>query len=359
MREPIPATGTERRLAVSLAEFQVAPRFAEATFDSYRPDHEFPSQQAAVERLQEAVAELNGSDERRGLMARLRRNAVEISWQGLYLDGRFGVGKTHLLAAAYHAATVSRAYLSFQELTYAVGALGMAQSLDLFSQARLICLDEFELDDPGNTMLATSFVRGVIERGSRMIVTSNTLPGELGRGRFSAEEFQREIGALSASFESIRLDGEDYRHRHYDHEADLPRILPAEVIDHEWDAMSWRELTDRLAMLPPLAYPSLIASFKTLAIAGLDTLPDQDTALRFVHFIDKAYDRSLSLVASIECRLDELFPPSYGYGGFERKFLRCRSRLYEMLSQPLLHDRGVDLSDEDSPFEEVQHAHRP
>jgi cell division protein ZapE len=208
-------------------------------------------------------------------------------------------------------------------------------------------------------MLATSFVRGVIERGSRLIVTSNTLPGELGRGRFSAEEFQREIGTLAASFESIRIDGEDYRHRHYDHEADLPRILPAEVISHEWDALPWRGLLDRLAALPPLAYPDLIASFETLAIAGLDTLPDQDTALRFVHFIDKAYDRSLSVVMSTECRLDELFPPSYGYGGFERKFLRCRSRLYEMLSQPLPRDRGVDLCDEESVFEEVRHAHRP
>jgi cell division protein ZapE len=357
--DPIPSPSSGGRPEVSLAEFQVAPRFADATFESYRPDPEFPSQQAAVRRLTEAIAELNGADERRGLLARLRRTAGEVSWQGLYLDGRFGVGKTHLLAAAYHSASVPRAYLSFQELTYAVGALGMARALDLFSQARLICLDEFELDDPGNTMLATSFVRGVIERGSRLIVTSNTLPGELGRGRFSAEEFQREIGALAASFESIRVDGEDYRHRHYDHEADLPRILPAEVIAHEWDALPWRVLTDRLAALPPLAYPTLIASFDTLAIAGLDTLPDQDTALRFVHFIDKAYDRSLPLVVSTECRLDELFPPSYGYGGFERKFLRCRSRLYEMLSHPLRHDRGVELEDTGSPFEEVQHAYRP
>ena len=346
------------RTAVSLAEFQVAPRFHDATFDSYRPDPEFPSQQAAVVRLQDAIAELNGAGERRGLLARLRRNGDEVAWHGLYLDGRFGVGKTHLLAAAYHAASVPRAYLSFQELTYAVGALGMAAALDLFSQARLICLDEFELDDPGNTMLATSFVRGVIERGSRLIVTSNTLPGELGRGRFSAEEFQREIGALSDSFESLRIDGEDYRHRHYDHEADLPRILPADVIAHEWDALPWPKLTKRLAQLPPLAYPSLIASFDTLAIAGLDTLPDQDTALRFVHFIDKAYDRSLSLVVSTECRLDDLFPPSYGYGGFERKFLRCRSRLYEMLSQPLPHARGVDLPDDANGLEEVRHAHR-
>ncbi|HEX5165689.1 MAG TPA: AFG1/ZapE family ATPase, partial [Thermomicrobiales bacterium] len=169
---------------------------------------------------------------------------------------------------------------------------------------------------------------------------------------------QREIGALSASFESIRVDGEDYRHRQFDHEEDLPRILPAEVIARDWDAVAWPALTARLADLPPLAYPALIASFETLAIAGIDSLPDQDTALRFVHFIDKAYDRSLSLVASTDCRLDELFPPSYGYGGFERKFLRCRSRLYEMLSQPLPRERGVELDSFDNGLETIEHAHR-
>ena len=177
MSEPISPPDTDRRPAFSLVEFQVAPRFNDATFDSYRPDPGFPSQQSAVARLQDVIAELNGAGERRGLLARLRCNATDISWHGLYLDGRFGVGKTHLLAAAYHAATVPRAYLSFQELTYAVGALGMARALDVFSQARLICLDEFELDDPGNTMLATSFVRGVIERsaaaGERLKVRSS------------------------------------------------------------------------------------------------------------------------------------------------------------------------------------------
>jgi cell division protein ZapE len=355
--EPSSSKGGDRRL--SLDDFRVAPRFEKATFESYRPDPDHPSQQMAVDRLSEAVEQLNRAGERRGLLGRLRRNGDGPDWTGLYLDGRFGVGKTHLLAASCHAADVSRAYLSFQELTYAVGSLGMRRALDLFAEARLICLDEFELDDPGNTMLATSFVRGAVERGSRLIVTSNTLPGELGRGRFSAEEFQREIGALAAVFESIRIDGEDYRHRHFDHEEDLPRVLEDDVIRHEWPAVQWSELLKRLATLPPLEYPSLIEGAGTLAISRMDAIPDQDMALRFVHFVDKAYDRSAPLVVSLECRLDDLFPPSYGYGGFERKFLRCRSRLYEMLSQPLAAERGADLPDAADRFEEECHAHRP
>jgi cell division protein ZapE len=107
-----------------LATFAVPPRFDNATFATYEPDPEYPSQQAARQRLRDAVAELNAAGERRGLFGWLHRGS-EPGWQALYLDGRFGVGKTHLLAAAHHAADVAKAYLSFQELTFAVGALSM------------------------------------------------------------------------------------------------------------------------------------------------------------------------------------------------------------------------------------------
>ncbi len=301
-----------------------------------------------------------------GLLRRLRRgfsggngNDASLDWQALYLDGRFGVGKTHLLAACWHAATVEKIYLTFQELTYAVGAHGMQGAINQLGSARLICLDEFELDDPGNTMLATSFVRGAIERGARMVITSNTLPGELGKGRFSAEEFQREIGHLATVFTSVRIDGDDYRQRHFNPRDQLPRLLPDDQLRERYDTTDWTVLLARLAVTPPLEYPRLIQEFDHLALSRMQPIPDQDTALRVVHFIDKAYDLVLPMVASSECRLDELFPSSYGYGGFERKFLRCRSRMYEMLSQPLTQGRGIDLRDDERTVLEVQHAARP
>jgi len=92
----------------------------------------------------------------------------------------------------------------------------MAAAIEAFKPYRLICIDEFELDDPGNTMLAKTFIRGVTEAGiARIVTTSNTLPNELGQGRFAAEDFKREIGIIAASFESIRIEGQDYRHRNY------------------------------------------------------------------------------------------------------------------------------------------------
>jgi cell division protein ZapE len=356
--ESDPALVMDNRDLPTLDTFAVPPRFEDATFESYQTDPRFPSQSAAVERLRSAVASMNGTSERRSVIGRFRRGTSVPDWQALYLDGRFGVGKTHLLAASYHAASVSRAYLSFQELTFAVGMFGMPRTLDLFASARLVCLDEFELDDPGNTMLATSFVRGVIERGSRLIVTSNTLPGELGQGRFSAEEFGREIGSLAEAFETIRIDGEDYRHRRFDEIDTLPRILPSEAVRDMSPILHWNDLMDMLVELPPLRYTSFISSFTTMAIDRIEPIPRQDEALRFVHFIDKLYDRGTPLVVSTDCALNEIFPPSYGYGGFERKFLRCQSRLHEMLAQPLVHAHGEDIPPLNGGQEGID-AHRP
>lgn len=319
-----------------LASFSVPPRFTDARFTNYRPDAKFPSQAAALQRVSGAVQALN--DEKGGsggFLGRFRKR--DAGWSGLYLDGGFGVGKTHLLAAAWRASEgCARAYLSFQELTYVVGALGMPNTLDLLGAADMVCLDEFELDDPGNTMLATSFVRGALERGARVLATSNTLPNELGRGRFSTEMFQREIGQLAASFESLRIDGEDYRHRRFSETTALTRLLTrgnAEVPPGVL-VIDWSDLLRGLAGVHPIQYARIAAGLDSLWLEGVEPLPDQDTALRFVHFADKLYDFRTQLYLRGDVALDELFPSTIGYGPFERKFRRCRSRLFEMLSEP-------------------------
>ena len=325
LREATPAAG------LTLAAFAVPPRFEAATFANYLPDPAYPSQAAAVGRLRRAVSEPQPSQG--SWLARWRKSSAP-TWQGVYLDGGFGVGKTHLLAAAHHAFDGPRAYLSFQDLTYVVGALGMLATLELFGQARLICLDEFELDDPGNTMLATSFVAGAVARGARLIITSNTLPAELGQGRFSAAAFEREIGQLAAVFESLPIEGNDYRHRRYAPDARLPRLLPAAAAPP--GALPWPALLEHLATLHPIHYVELVERLDALCLRDVVPIEEQDTALRFVHFIDKLYDRCRPLTLCSDYRLAELFPPSYGYGGFQRKFRRCQSRLHETLSEPLL-----------------------
>ena len=186
----------------------VPPRqFADASLDNYRPDPDHPSQAEAVAAMREFLA---GSRPSGGLFS--RRKAPEQK-PGIYLDGGFGVGKTHLLAALWHA-TPGRTYFgTFIEYTALVGALGYQQALHLLTGAKLICIDEFELDDPGDTRLMTRLLSELITKGTRVVATSNTPPNALGEGRFAAQDFLREIDAMAANFTTMRIDGIDYRRR--------------------------------------------------------------------------------------------------------------------------------------------------
>jgi hypothetical protein len=102
-------------------------RFARVTFESYHPDPRFPSQAAARDRVRDFAAH-TGQQRRAHLLHGLVRN-TSAGRRAIYLDGGYGVGKTHLLAAAYHAVTDQRLYLSFGELAYTISRLGLEPTL--------------------------------------------------------------------------------------------------------------------------------------------------------------------------------------------------------------------------------------
>jgi hypothetical protein len=109
-----------------------------------------PSQAAAVAEG-EAFAATIGAPRKRlfGKSGRVRERP------GPYFDGGFGVGKIHLLASLWHAAPAPKAYGTFVEFTNLVGVLGFAEAVRRLAGHRLVAIDEFELDDPGDTMLIT------------------------------------------------------------------------------------------------------------------------------------------------------------------------------------------------------------
>jgi cell division protein ZapE len=195
-----------------LARLAPPARFAGARFETYLPDGGFPSQaeaRAELERFAGAVGEAGAGpvQPRRGLFRRATTPTTDRR-PARYLDGGYGVGKTHLLAATWHAVQPApAAYLSFGELTALVGFLGMSGAVEAFSGFRLLCIDEFELDDVANTLLLVTFLRGVIAAGVAVAATSNAVPDRLGEGRFNADDFTREIAAIAAHFDTVRIDG--------------------------------------------------------------------------------------------------------------------------------------------------------
>jgi cell division protein ZapE len=325
--------------------FVPTPRFANVSFSSYQPDAREPSQAAARERVQRFVAAMNTAAPQGGFWGRLRRARPTAPLCGLYLDGGFGVGKTHLLASAYHAAPAPKSYLSFAELSYTITSLGLTTCLAAFHTQRLLCIDEFELDDVANTRLAASFLRGLRQAGmgTRVITTSNTLPTDLGAGRFAADDFRREIGEIAAVFETVHIAGDDYRHRPRGEESG-PGALPSPsgvraAYQHYAPSRGGKMLVTaptllaRLSTLHPIRYARLVAPLEALFVEGLEPFHDQDTALRFVHLVDKLYDQEVRLALSAVCALPDLFLPEYRDKGFRKKYQRCLSRLHELLAE--------------------------
>ncbi|WP_034386755.1 cell division protein ZapE [Deinococcus sp. YIM 77859] len=316
-------------------------RFQHVRFENYRPNPQFPSQEAARASLQ---AFLKGAQVRPGGFRLFRRrlfSSERTEGRGLYLDGGFGVGKTHLLASAYHAAEGKRALMSFQELMYIIGALGMARAVDAFRDHDLLLIDEFELDDPGNTHMANTFLGQLMPAGTSVVATSNTEPGALGQGRFNAADFQRQIQGIARRFETHRVDGPDYRQR---------GTTPAQPLTPE-EFQAWlarqpeatlavvrhRDLNRHLLEVHPSRFTKLLAGVEALAVTDLSPMPDQNVALRFVHFVDKLYDLGLR-AAFTGAPLGSLFCETYRHGAYAKKYSRCLSRLSE-----LLHEARAEL----------------
>lgn len=325
---------TDRHPQVTGSEMVAAlvppPQFDGATFDTYRADPQFPSQQEAKDTLIAFCG--GGAPAARGGLFRRAPKRPEIK-PGVYLDGGFGVGKTHLLASVYHAMPARRKYFgSFIEYTALVGALGYQQTVALFKGADLLCIDEFELDDPGDTMVMTRLLGELVPTGTRLAATSNTPPNALGEGRFAAQDFLREIHAMSSSFETLRIDGTDYRQRAVDgHAAVVDTAGYAAALEAAGAGVTasddaFDDLVRHLATVHPSRYIRLIEGIGLIGIRDVTAFDDQSAALRFVAFIDRAYDAQIP-VRSTGLSLDQVFTQDMLAGGYRKKYLRAISRL--------------------------------
>ncbi len=316
-----------------IAQLRPPPTFADVSFATYRPDPAEPTQAAAVIACQDFCQQ--AVQRRAGRRKLLGKRAV-LPGVGLYLDGGFGVGKTHLLASAYYQlpgdgpeSETPKAFATFGELTQLAGVFGFVECIELLANYTVVCIDEFELDDPGNTTLISRLLAALVEKGVSVAATSNTLPEQLGEGRFAAQDFLREINTLASIFTTVRIDGPDYRHR------DLPPA-PQPLSDQEVTARAagvpgatlddFDALCSHLATMHPSRYLSLIEGVTAVFLTGVHAIDDQNVALRLVSLTDRLYDAGVPVVAS-GAKVDAIFSAEMLAGGYRKKYLRATSRL--------------------------------
>ena len=311
-----------------IGQLRPPPTFTDVSFATYRPDPAEPTQAAAVLSCQEFCRQ---AEQRRAGRKKLFGRREVLPGVGLYLDGGFGVGKTHLLASAYYQLPDDKpkAFATFGELTQLAGVFGFAECIDLLTDYTVVCIDEFELDDPGNTTLIARMLSSLVERGVSVAATSNTLPEQLGAGRFAAQDFLREINTLASIFDTVRIEGPDYRHR------DLPPAPPPlsdEQVAAQAAALPGATLDDfdalcaHLATMHPSRYLTLIEGVTGVFLTGVHGLDDQNVALRLVALTDRLYDAGVPVVAS-GAKLDTVFSDEMLAGGYRKKYLRATSRL--------------------------------
>ena len=312
------------------------PRFSRVSFDNYLPSPDQPTQAAALAGLRAFAARINAAEVRRRLF---KRGGPPENRSGIYLDGGFGVGKTHLLASLFHEVEGPAAFGTFVEFTHLVGALGFSAAVERLAALRLVCIDEFELDDPGDTVLISTLLQRLADAGVRLAATSNTLPDRLGEGRFAAEDFLREIQGLSAHFDVYRVDGSDYRHR------GLPPAPAPATEQQVRDAAAsldgtldgFDALLHHLARIHPSRYGRLVEGVPAVRLLGVHPVADQAAALRLVVLVDRLYDRGVPVQAS-GTPLDELFTHELLSGGYRKKYFRAISRLVALAREGAASD---------------------
>ena len=311
-----------------LAHFVPPAQFRNASLDNYVPNPDFPSQAQALEKAREFVRPVAASPSG---WKRLGKSSSRSSVKpGIYLDGGFGVGKTHLLAAMWHQIPGRTYYGTFIEFTALVGVLGYRGAVDHLRGAQLLAIDEFELDDPGDTMVMSRLLQELVASGTRLAATSNTPPAALGEGRFAAEDFLREITALSDKFETIRIDGEDYRKRDVDEEAvvvansDLDEVVSQRSGIVALDDFS--AVISHLATIHPSRFVGLVEDLDAVVWREVTVLHNQSEALRLVALVDRLYDSRVAIVNS-GVGLDHVFDDTMLHGGYRKKYLRAVSRM--------------------------------
>jgi len=298
---------------------------------------------------------------------------------GVYIHGGVGRGKTLLMdlfAQSLREAGVAVERCHFHRFMDRVHAdlkgLGARSgpltdiATALRKQVRVVCFDEFHVDDIADAMILGELSRQWFELGMTLVATSNQAPDALYAGGLQRDRFLPAIDNIKRNCRVVELAAaEDFRLRELERhptwytpadeaaEAQLAEEFDALSPDQpiECDALSvrgrrlpirkragsllWADF-DQLCEGPRGAadYIELSFRFSTLIISRIPGLDDDrnNAARRFIHLIDECYDRAVKVIASADAPIDRLYTGKRLAAPFERTV----SRLIEMQSADYL-----------------------
>lgn len=231
----------------------------------------------------------------------------------------------------------------------------------------LICFDEFYVEDIGDAMLLGRSLEKLLASKVKMVFTSNIKPSDLYMGGLQRKSFMSAISAIENHCEVVCLESvTDYRLRELEKSGIYFSPIDSEKLN------SFNELflqlskgtnsgpdaidiLDRKIAFEDSAndiihfsadvifnsprsssdYIELSREFHTIFISNLDVIEEEDTARRFIAFIDECYDRNVKVIFLSNPLPNEIYTGTR----LADKFQRTLSRLTEMQSNDYLQGR--------------------
>jgi cell division protein ZapE len=352
----------------------------------WRPD---PAQAAVMEHLQRIYTEIFQSNHSPSWMPAWIQKIFKISpssssIQGLYLWGGVGVGKTGLMDMFFQSLpTQKKLRLHFhrfmrqvhQELTILQGQPNPLKivAAHFAQQARVLCFDEFIVNDITDAMLLGQLLEALFEQGVILIATSNTPPDELYRNGLQRQRFLPAIDLIKQYTHVFNLHSTtDYRlrtlesagvyfcpldsHAEQAMKAQFELLAPREFWSTEGEIdeksvliiegrpiltvcytedIAWFKF-EQLCQVPrsQLDYLEIASSFSTVFLSHIPQIPpDADHLISYlINLVDIFYDARVKLIISAAVPVQDI----YTEGHFEFEFQRTCSRLLEMQSRHYL-----------------------
>jgi len=342
------------------------------------------SQLAAVRKMQELYDEWVGYKARRNTT--LKRMFIKPDLpRGVYLWGGVGRGKSFLMDSFYLCVPlVKKRRVHFHHFMRDVhqaldDVKGEEDPLllvakDIASKFRLICFDEFHVNDIADAMILGRLLQHLFDNRVMLCMTSNYHPDLLWKDGLQRAKFLPAIELIKAHLDVVNVDaGVDYRRRALESARIYHTPITAETeaaISLEFDRIAevedehqpldvegrnlryqrraggivWFEFQELCG--GPRSYTDyvdLARRFHTIVLSNIPEMgPRQASeARRFTWLIDVLYDARVKMIMSAAVPADRL----YTQGALVNEFARTVSRIDEMqtldyLAQPRVEQHG-------------------
>jgi len=338
------------------------------------------AQIALVARLDRLNRELGDAPLRRGVIGRLL-NGRSRAPNGLYIHGAVGRGKTMLMDMFFAVAEVrAKRRVHFntfmgevQDRLHAVREQAdgdpIAPVADAIArETRLLCLDEFSVNDIADAMILSRLFSALFNSGLVLVATSNSAPEDLYKDGLNRGLFLPFVDVLRRHVDVFSLDIDtDYRLAKlagapvyvaplgtgaraaldtiWLRLTDTPRGEPTALRTHGRD-IRVPQAEDGVARFSfadlcgaPLAandYLQIARAFHTLIVDDIPIITDdrRDVARRLILLVDTLYDHRVNLIVSAAAEPAALYGATDGEEAFA--FKRTVSRLIEMRSASYL-----------------------